>query len=203
MFVDIGAINHQKNHLGTLKAFEIASRTCENAKLAILGPIYETVLMDELNAYIAAKGLEHKVVYCGAAPRSHEHFAMADAFVSGAFFEGGQLILLEAIRSNLPIVTSRVGFASSFEGRPGIEVVPPPQDIAKYEGEIWELKSTQLFESQMADAMIRTWKDPVRPNFSDEELSKLERSTSYEQYSVLVKAQLSRDEKHAAEVQTA
>ncbi|NLR99423.1 glycosyltransferase [Rhizobium sp. P38BS-XIX] len=203
VFVDIGAINHQKNHLGTLKAFEIASRTCENAKLAILGPIYETALMDELNAYIATKGLEHKVIYCGAAPRSHEHFAMADAFVSGAFFEGGQLILLEAIRSNLPIVTSRVGFASSFEGRPGIEVVPPPQDIAQYKGEIWELKSTQPFESQMADAMIRTWKDPVRPNFSDEELSKLERSTSYEQYSVLVRAQLSRNEKHAAEVQTA
>ena len=201
VFVDIGAVNHQKNHLGTLKAFEIAARACENAKLAILGPVYETVLMDELNAYIAAKGLEKKVIYCGAAPRSHEHFAMADAFVSGAFFEGGQLILLEAIRSNLPIVTSRVGFSSSFEGRPGIEVVPPPQDIAQYRGAIWELKSTEEFESRMADAMIRIWTNPVRPNFSDDELSKLERSTSYQKYSALMKAQLTQDKECATEFQ--
>ncbi|MGV1793257.1 glycosyltransferase [Rhizobium sp. A37_96] len=201
VFVDIGAINHQKNHLGTLKAFEIAARTCENAKLAILGPVYETALMEEINAYIAANGLEKKVIYCGAAPRSHEHFAMADAFVSGAFFEGGQLILLEAIRSNLPIVTSRVGFASSFETRPGIEVVAPAQDIAQYQGAIWELKSTKEFEAGLADAMIRTWQNPVRPNFDGDELSRLEKNTSYEKYSMLIKEQLAKGDVSAAHLQ--
>jgi GT2 family glycosyltransferase/glycosyltransferase involved in cell wall biosynthesis len=192
VFIHIGAINHQKNHLGTLKAFEIAARKCPNAKLLLLGPIYEASLLDEINAYISAKNLGEKVIYCGAAPRSHEYFAMADAFVSGTFFEGGQLILLEAIRSNLPIITSKVGFASLFEGQPGIEVVSPAQDMLKYSGSIWELRSTPEFEQRLAEAMVRTWANPVRPNFPENELRKLDKTTTYEAYRKLIAAHLVR-----------
>lgn len=195
VFIDIGAINHQKNHLGTLKAFEIAARRCGNAKLVLLGPVYETALLDEINAYTASNGLEEKVIYCGVAPRSHEHFAMADAFVSGAFFEGGPLTLLEAIRSNLPIVISRVGIVSLFEGRPGIDVVAPAQDVLQYHGAIWQLKSTKEFEQRLADAMIRTWHNPVRPNFDDGELRKLEKGATYEKYRELIELQLRQEEK--------
>ncbi len=201
VFIHVGAINHQKNHLGTLKAFEIAARTCRNAKLLLLGPVYEPSLLDEINAYIAGKELGGKVVYCGAAPRSHEYFAMADAFVSGTFFEGGQLILLEAIRSNLPIVTSGVGFASLFEGRPGIEVVAPAHDIPNYHGAIWEMKSTPEFERRLADAMVRTWTNPVRPNLSEIELSKLDKTKTYEKYRQLIEEHLAQAERQPAQVQ--
>nr|WP_312196775.1 glycosyltransferase [Brucella anthropi] len=186
VFISIGAINHQKNQLGALKAFEIVSRSCDDAKLVIFGPAYEKTLLEEINSYITAKGLSGKAFYCGPAPRSHEYFTMADAFVSGAFFEGAQLILLEAIRSNLPVVTSRVGIASLFEGRPGIKVVAPSQDMSQFNGAIWELKSSPTFEQQLADAMIETCKNPIRPNLEQAELDGFERSKTYEKYTDLI-----------------
>ena len=96
VFLDIGAINHQKNHLGTLRAFEIAQQSAPNIHLVILGPAYEKALLQELETYISARGLARKVAYFGQVGNPHEYFAMADAFVSGAFFEGGPLTLLEA-----------------------------------------------------------------------------------------------------------
>lgn len=190
VFINIGAINHQKNHLGTLRAFEIASRTCESAKLVMFGPAYEKTLLEEINTYIKENGLTGKAFYCGVAPRSHEYFAMADAFVSGAFFEGAQLILLEAIRSNLPVLTSKVGIASLFEGRTGIRVVAPPQDMTTFDGAIWELTSTPGFEQRLADAMAETYRNPLRPNLDQAELDSFEKNKSYEKYTDLIKSYL-------------
>ncbi|MEJ5023702.1 glycosyltransferase [Brucella anthropi] len=190
VFICVGAINHQKNHLGMLKAFHIATHTCTNAKLILLGPAYESALLEEINEYIKDNSLEGRVIYCGTAPRAHEYFAMADAFVSGAFFEGAQLVLLEALRSDVPIITSKVGIASSFEGRPGIEIVAPAVDMSKYEGAIWELKSNEDFEQRLADAMVRIWLNPIHPNLNEAELNALEKSTTYEKYKEMIRPYL-------------
>ena len=186
VFLDVGAINHQKNHLGTVKAFEVAVRLGMQARLLILGPVYESQLLDELRSYIDTHGLQDRVLYCGAAAGAHEHLAMADAFATGTFFEGAQLSLLEALRANLPIVTSNVGCASHFAGRQGVELVDPAFDIAHYEGAIWEMRSTPDFEHRLAQAMLRVWNDPVRPDFSTEELSVLEKTVAYARYAELV-----------------
>jgi GT2 family glycosyltransferase/glycosyltransferase involved in cell wall biosynthesis len=186
VFLDVGAINHQKNHLGTMKAFEIAARTCTKVRLAILGPCYELRLQEELLTYVEKRGLENKVLNCGSSPSVHEYLVMADAFATGTFFEGAQLSLLEAIRANMPIVTSNVGIASHFSGRAGIELVTPVYDMACYKGTIWEMKSTREFERRLAEAMVRIWKNPVRPNFSAAELAGLEKGRAYASYVRLI-----------------
>jgi len=107
---------------------------------------------------------------------------MADGFVSGAFFEGCQLTLLEALKANLPIVTSNVGHASAFAGNGGVALVPPVYDIAAYNGAIWEMQSNREFEIRLANAMNRVVSFPVRPNLSVTELHKLDRRSSYQEY---------------------
>jgi glycosyltransferase involved in cell wall biosynthesis len=186
VFVDVGAINHQKNHLGVIRAFEIAAQICKNTRLIILGPCYEALLLQEMMSYVEERGLKNRVLYCGSAPSAHQHLAMADSFVSGAFFEGAQLILLEALAANLPIVTSGVGSANHFKGHKGLAVVEPAFDMIQFNGAIWELKSTQAFEKRLAAAMIETWKDPVRPNLSTRELAALEKGRAYESYVHLI-----------------
>jgi GT2 family glycosyltransferase/glycosyltransferase involved in cell wall biosynthesis len=186
VFLDIGAINHQKNHFGMVKAFEIAVRICTNARLAILGPCYEAGLLQEILAYVEKQGLQDKVIYCGSAPGVHEHMAMADAFVSATFFEGGPLTLLEAIAANLPVIMPAVGCTSRVAERKGIKLVQPVYDMVHFSAAIWEMKSTPEFEQRLADAMVETWKNPVRPDFSTSELGALEKARAYESYVRLI-----------------
>lgn len=186
VFLDVGAINHQKNHLGMVKAFEIAARVCTNARLAILGPCYEAGLLQEILAYVEKQGLKGKVIYCESAPRVHEYMAMADAFVSATFFEGGPLTLLEAITANIPVAMPAVGCASRFAERKGIKLVEPVYDMVHFSGPIWEMKSTPAFEQRLADAMVNTWENPVRPDFSATELAALEKGRAYESYVRLI-----------------
>lgn len=182
VFIDVGAINHQKNHLGTLRAFFEVQRECPNAKLLILGPAYERHLLQELEDYIVKNGLQGKAVYGGAVSGVRNYLAMADAFVSGTFFEGGPLTLLEALNANLPVIISDVGHASSFAGRMGVNLVKPAFDIAAYKGCISEMKSDAAFEKRLAEVMIRVCRFPVRPNLSEDELRAIDRRNTYGQY---------------------
>ena len=186
VFLDIGAINYQKNHFGMIKAFEIAMHTCSNSRLMILGPCYEAGLLKKMLAYIAKQGLQDKVLYCGAIANVAEYFTMADAFVSASFFEGGQLTWLEAIAANIPIVTSAVGFAANFTERQGIKPVKPVYDMTCFNGAIWEMESTPEFEQRLAEAMFCTWKKPLRPDFSVTELLELEKERTYKNYVHLI-----------------
>lgn len=182
VFLDVGAINHQKNHLGTLRAFSNVLKSCPNAKLVILGPVYEKHLLQELETYITDNGLQGKALYAGAVPGIQGYLAMADAFVSGTFFEGGPLTLLEALKANLPTIISDVGIASSFSGAKGVSLVPPVYDISNYNGAIWEMQSSEAFEQRLADAMIKVCRSPVRPDLSESELLAIDRKNTYQQY---------------------
>lgn len=186
IFLDVGAITHQKNHLGMIKAFEIAVQTCKNSYLIILGTCYEQTLLEEMLAYARKQELQDKVFYFGAVTNVAEYFAMADAFVSASFFEGGQLVFLEAIAANIPIVTSAVGFCADFPERQGIRLVEPAYDMECFNGAIQELKSTQEFEQRLAEAMIRTWENPKCPDFSEAELATFEKGRAYEKYLCLI-----------------
>jgi len=186
VFLDVGAINHQKNHLGTLRAFELARKVCPALRLVILGPAYEKGLLEELETYIDSAGLGNKAIYCGAVQGASEYFAMADAFVSGAFFEGCSLALLEAIRADLPVAMPAVGTAGDFHGRPGFEIVEPAFDVLTYSGTIAQMRSGAAFESRLAEAMLRVKENAVRPGFSALELARLEKEYAYAKYLRLV-----------------
>lgn len=186
VFIDIGSINHQKNHLGAVKAFEIAAEASDKLRLVILGPVYEPQLLVEIQAYIEQRGLQNRVTYCGSASNVHEYLAMADAFASATFFEGGPLTLLEAIKANLPVAMSNVGCATQFAGRAGIELVDPVYDMTLYNGSVSEMKSTAEFEQRLAAAMLRTWSNHVRPELSEDELREIGKDRTYKRYVDLI-----------------
>lgn len=188
VFLSVGSINHQKNHLGTIKAFDIALQNCPRSRLLILGPVYEQDVMVEMASYIEKNGLQEKVRYCGTAKSAHEHMAMADCFVSGSFFEGSALTLLEAIKANLSIAVSNVGNASQYASMPGFQIVEPPIDMLEYDGCILTMTSNPAFELRLAQAMVRTYKERLRPDFSREQLAALEKGHTYAQYIEMVSA---------------
>ncbi|MBO9715291.1 MAG: glycosyltransferase [Pseudoxanthomonas sp.] len=182
VFLDMAAINHQKNHGDVIKAFSLAAIGCDNARLVILGPVYEPALLKEMKSMVRDLGIGHRVHIIEPTASPWEFYAMADAFVSASFFEGGPLTLLEALASNLPVIIPRIGVASAFEGMRGVHVIDPAIDIGGYEGSIDGLASGHGFVDSLAGAMMRVWCDPVRPDFTEEQRGLLEKDRAYIRY---------------------
>lgn len=187
VFLSVGAITYQKNHPGTIRAFHLAITACPKAKLVILGPLFDQQLFNDIQIYISRHKLDDRIIYAGASPNPHGYYAMADAFVSAAFFEGGPLSLLEALAANLPIIMAEVGLAAHFKGRKGIAIIPPPLDLFSYYGRMWELQSSPEFERELAMAMETTYRERIRPNFNEKMLDQMDKSKSYQLYLSLVK----------------
>lgn len=186
VFLSVGSVNHQKNHMATVRAFSSITREWPNLRLVILGPAYEQELLDAIKSYVAEKGLSHQVIYAGSSQGAHAYYAMADAFVTASFFEGGPLNQLEALRANLPSIMSDVGFASCFKGRKGIEVIDPPFDIVSYHGRIWKMISTSDFERRLKVAMVHTYRNRHRPNLDYSVLEALDKKNTYQCYIELI-----------------
>jgi len=186
IFLSVGSINHQKNHIATVRAFAAGRSDMPDAKLVILGPTYEKGLQEEMEQYIVKNGLGDRIIYAGASPGAQKYYAMADAFVTSSFFEGGPLNQLEAIRANLPSVMADIGFACYFKNAPGCEVVAPAVNIGKFRGAIWQLASTPEFEERLAKAMVRTYQNRCRPDLSSEVIEAFDKSRAYQCYVALV-----------------
>ena len=187
VFLSVGSINHQKNHIATVRAFATVTEEVPRAKLVILGPAYEKRLLEEIEHFVAERGIGDRVIYAGSTPRAQKYYAMADAFVSASFFEGGPLNQIEAIRAKLPSVMTDVGFASYFKNIPGCEIVTPPLDIVEFHGAITQLASTPEFEERLAAAMIRTYRSRRSPELAPEVLIAIDKSNSYQCYVELIK----------------
>ncbi|MBA4146052.1 MAG: family 2 glycosyl transferase, partial [Cytophaga sp.] len=186
VFLSVGSITHQKNHLCTVRAFHTLLHYCPNAKLVILGKIYEKALWDEIETYIHTNNLGDNIIYAGESTNPPAFYAMADAFAHSAFFEGGQLSILEAIAANLPVVTTEIGFAKHFKDIAGIYLCPPPIDIKNYTGYIWQLASTPECERNMTINMLKAYSDRINPNLSTEIRELFDKEYTYCHYVELI-----------------
>ena len=191
VYLSVGSINHQKNHMAAIRAFAAAAPDLPDARLVILGPAYETALLEEIEAFVATHGLAGRVVYAGAADSAQPYYAMADCFLSSAYFEGGQLTLLEAVYNNLSVITTEIGFACHFRGMEGIDVIPPAFDIVDFRGGLWEMATDQATIDRLADAICRAYRDRARPDLPAGLLSAFDKERTYGCYLELISTLLS------------
>ncbi len=186
VFLSIGAINHQKNHIATVRAFASTMARMPSARLVLLGPAYEKSLLEEIQLFVERHNLHARVAYLGSVQEAYRYYAMADAFVSASFFEGCALSILEAVRADLPLIMTRVGLYSPFREIPGVCVIDPPLDIFEFRGRIWQLTSNPRFEERLAAAMLETYRNPQRPALSASALKALDQSEALKPYVELV-----------------
>lgn len=192
VYIDVGAINHQKNHISVLRAFKAIVEKCPKAILVIIGPAYEPDLLREIEDFIISNELMDRAYYCGQVKNVEEFLAMSDAFVSGTIFEGGPLTLLEAIKSDLPVIMPNVGLANDFYGNAGFEIIDEAIDIESYDGPIWSIPSRINYESDLADAMVRVYRNPVKPQLSSDDLRRMNKDVTYSKYQNLVDSIISK-----------
>jgi GT2 family glycosyltransferase/glycosyltransferase involved in cell wall biosynthesis len=181
VFLSVGSVTHQKNHICTIRAFHTLLQYCSNAKLVILGKIYEKKLWEEIETYISTNNLSNQIIYAGESSNPPHYYAMADAFV-----HSGQLSILEAIASNLPVITTEIGFAKHFKDMQGIYLSPPAVNIKNYTGYIWELTSTKECERGITLNMLKAYSDRLRPDLPMEIRDLFDKEHTYRHYVDLV-----------------
>ncbi|GHU06690.1 hypothetical protein FACS1894158_13940 [Betaproteobacteria bacterium] len=187
LFVSIAGITRQKNPLGLVKAFHAALPHCSHARLAMLGPIYDETLYSLITQYIETHALQEKIVYLGKSNTPEMYYAMADVFIHAAFFEGGQLSLLEALSTNLTIISTDIGFCRHFRDHPGVFLSPPPVDLLTYHSTITELSIPSGWITVYADCICRAYKKKIRPDLPEILLERMGRQVSYAAYVSLIR----------------
>src|SRR4030043_243083 len=112
-----------------IRALALIKRKRENVKLLVIG-------RDRAEPYRrAAKklGCEENVLFTGGVRDLERYYASADILVHPTFYDPCSLVVLEALASGLPVVTSRPNGASELldDGRDGI-LLDDPADAAEF-----------------------------------------------------------------------
>ncbi len=101
--IAVGSLKAQKNHLLLIRSFAALSHSRPTARLLILG---EGELRPQLEALAKAEGVADKIVMPGFSIDPWPFYASANLFVLSSDYEGYGLVLVEAMRSGLSIVST-------------------------------------------------------------------------------------------------
>ena len=133
VYLTVGGIEPRKNSANLLKAFHSVWQQQPSAQLVIVGGAtlfdyrdYRQDFMDLVKAY----GMKDALVLPGVVPDEDLSvlYRLADAFVFPSVEEGWGLVVLEAIASGLPVLTSNIAPFTEFLS-PLSAVLVDPEDV--------------------------------------------------------------------------
>ena len=115
-FIMVARFDEQKDQALLIHAFTHVQRQDWILELVGDGP-----LIDEVRSQVVKLGVADKVVFSGACNDVPERLAASDVFCLISNWEGLPLTILEAMRSGLPVIASKVGGVQEavIDGRTG------------------------------------------------------------------------------------
>ncbi|PSW03900.1 glycosyltransferase [Photobacterium lipolyticum] len=191
VYLSVGSINHQKNPASIVRAFAKIANQEVSSKLIMVGPIYEQDIYQDVLEEIKAHGLEERVIHVDHDNNIKKYYSIADVFVHSPFFEGGMppLVILEAIASNLPVITIDTLIPSDLNANPAIYTVQPHVDLFEFDKRITDLRSSPDVEEKFAECMMKSFKQYERPN-AEIELANYDKPRMFKKYIDLVNSNM-------------
>lgn len=127
----VGSISPKKNLLALARAYDalLAAGDYEGG-LALVGRHYRRSGDPALEAYLAARPADGRVILTGAVPQADlpALYAGADCFVFPSLHEGFGLVPLESMACGTPVVAARVGALAEMVGDAAILLDAPDAD---------------------------------------------------------------------------
>lgn len=122
-FLYVSILNYYKHQDILIEAFRELQKTHPEAELDLVGPAHPAYLKDLQATLDAAQEFVH---YHGMIPHSeiHEFYKQADAFIFASTCENMPNILVEAMRSGLPVICSNFGPMPEILGETGLYFDP-------------------------------------------------------------------------------
>ena len=128
---------------------KLPERVKDSVRLVIVGG---GSLESKLRALSVALGLEGRVIWAGEVERAETYMPAFDIFALTSDYEALPYVLLEALASGLPIVTTRVGGATLAVKHDRNGFVLQPGDVSGLSGAIADLVMEPALRSRMAEA---------------------------------------------------
>lgn len=104
--LSVGRLSPEKGLDLLLEAFAVLCRNDDNICLVIVG---DGPLKEALTSQVRQLGIESRVIFTGFLRNVDDWYAAADLFVLSSHTEGLPMVLLEAMATGLPVVTTAVG----------------------------------------------------------------------------------------------
>jgi glycosyltransferase involved in cell wall biosynthesis len=181
LLVSVGRIAPQKGFVDLVRAAEVLLPQYPEMRIVIAGRV--GAAGPQVKQEIARLGLEDSVVLLGERDDVPRLMRAADAFVLPSHWEGGPIVLLEAMAAGTPIVATRVGGIPEVirDGENGV-LVPPGQpellargidtvlrdplrashmleaariDVQSYRADAWARRIERLYDALLAERRSR------------------------------------------------
>jgi glycosyltransferase involved in cell wall biosynthesis len=119
----VGRLTRQKGFAFLIDAFSEIEDSGGDSFLLIVGDGEDRPMLEDR---AAERGVGKRVIFSGFRSDAMPLLDISDAFVLSSLWEGGPLVILEAMAAGLPVVSTRVGDVPSMveEGKSGILVDP-------------------------------------------------------------------------------
>lgn len=149
-FVNVGRLYEAKNQILLVKAFEKILEDQSDTDLFILG---DGPLKEELETYLKEHKLTQHIFMEGNVENVEQYLAEADAFVLSSNYEGLPLVILEAMASGLPIVSTDVGGVKDVVTDNGLLV--EPHSIEKLASAMMQIKANAEMREDFSERSKR------------------------------------------------
>ena len=149
-FVNVGRLHEAKNQILLVKAFEKILEDQSDTDLFILG---DGPLKEELETYLKEHKLTQHIFMKGNVENVEQYLAEADAFVLSSNYEGLPLVILEAMASGLPIVSTDVGGVKDVVTDNGLLV--EPHSIEKLASAMMQIKANAEMRKDFSERSKR------------------------------------------------
>lgn len=152
----VGGLTPKKGHLGSVRAASAVLERVPNARFVFVGLPVDP---GPIEAEIAARGLQDRVVLAGYRPEAARLMRAFDVFCLPSRFEGMPISLLEAMALGVAPVATRVGGTPEVvtDGRDGVLV--PPDDPDALASALIELLTDEERRASLGARAARTAED--------------------------------------------
>ena len=108
LLVWVGRLDRQKDPMLLVNAMKVAVEAQPEVHLLMIG---DGIMRQQVEAHVDSLALSRHVSLCGAIPPQQiaEIMQVADLFVLSSAYEGMPIVVLEALATGVPVVTTEVG----------------------------------------------------------------------------------------------
>ncbi len=180
LYLTVGSIVDQKNHLSLVNAFIKIKDKCPNAYVLFIGKCYDKSILDRIEQLTAEHNIKDRFIYGGLQSNPQAYYQTADIIVHPAFYEGYALVILECLVSNKPVIMSNTGIMAGLDNIKGITLLKPPHDINTLTPNNMTLSEEYI--DNLAYYMEKYYYDHPTPDLSKEIIDKMDEEYTYKKY---------------------
>jgi L-malate glycosyltransferase len=125
VIIMVARLHPVKGHTIAFHAFQKVVERFPNVKLLLLG---DGDLLDELKYLAKELGIENKVLFLGFKENVHSYLSISDLEILTSYSESFPLVILEAARAHIPVISTDVGGVKDLISDPSLGWVIPIKD---------------------------------------------------------------------------